>query len=318
MHLQSAFPTTLLCRLLDLSRSSFYYAAHPRADTALVPQLHHVSGTYPTYGILRLTEQVCRDYQVVNAKRVRRVARQMGLKPKTQRKTRYTTQSKHAFPHYPNLVMGLPITYPDQVGVGDITHVQLAFESVYLAILMDVFTRCIRSWHLSRSLDQTLTLTALQRALQTRCPKIHHSAQGLQYAAAGYGALLEAHHVQRSMAKAGAAWQNGYAERLIHTIKEEDDLEFDAMLSRILSWRAPGVALIDKGEFNRFTCDRLNLLRQLLNLFTILFVRQSDVQGQPMTQPIHHQMHFAAALTLGFILARTRPPPAWIAACGCR
>jgi transposase InsO family protein len=202
MNLRDAFPTTLLCQLLGLPRT--------------------VSGTYPTYGILRLTEQVRRDYQVVNPKRVRRVARQMGIQPKNRRKKRHTTQSHHAFPRYPNLVLGLPITYPDQVWVGDITHVQLALESVYLAILLDVFTRCIRGWHLSRSLDQTLTLTALRRALQLHCPAIHHSDQGLQYAATGYVELLEAHHVQLSMAEVGAAWQNGYAERLIRTIKEEE------------------------------------------------------------------------------------------------
>jgi transposase InsO family protein len=178
--LQGAFPTTLLCRLLDLARSSYYYPAHPRDDSTLQAQLRTVSGTYPTYGILRLTEQVRRDYQTVNPKRVRRVAREMGIQPKNKRKKRYTTQSQHAFPRYPNLVLGLPITYPDQVWVGDITYVQLALESVYLAILMDVCTRCIRGWQVSRSLDQTLTLTALQRALQSHCPEIHHSDQGLQ------------------------------------------------------------------------------------------------------------------------------------------
>jgi transposase InsO family protein len=222
MKLQDAFPTTLLCRLLDVPRSSFYYAAHPRDDAVLQEQLRQVSGTYPTYGILRLTEQVRRDFQAVNPKRVRRVARQMGLQPKNRRKKRYPTQSNHAFPRYPNLVLELPITHPDQVWVADITHVHLALESVYLAILMDVFTRCIRGWHLSRSLDQSLTLTALQCALQRHCPEIHHSDQGLQYAATGYVELLEAHHVKLSMAEAGAAWQNGYAERLIRTIKEEE------------------------------------------------------------------------------------------------
>jgi transposase InsO family protein len=222
MKLQATFPTALLCRLLDLPRSSYYYRGHPRDDTALQAQLLAVSGTYPTYGIPRLTAQVRRDYQPVNPKRVRRVARQMGLQPRNKRKKRHTTQSQHAFPRHPNLVLGLPITHPDQVWVCDITYVQLAQEAVYLAILMDVFTRCIRGWHLSRSLDQGLTLTALHGALQTHCPEIHHSDQGLQYAASGYVALLEAHHVQLSMAEVGAAWQNGYAERLIRTIKEEE------------------------------------------------------------------------------------------------
>ncbi len=222
MKLQNAFPTTLLCRLLNLPRSSYYYPAHPRDDTDLETQLRTVSGTYPTYGILRLTAQLRRDYQVVNEKRVRRVARHMGIQPTNKRKTRFTTQSHHAFPRYPNLVLGLSIRMPDQVWVGDITYGQLASESVYLAIRMDVFTRCIRGWHLSRSLDQSLPLTALRCALQTHCPTIHHSDQGLQYAATGYVELLEAHHVQLSMTDAGAAWQNGYAERLIRTIKEEE------------------------------------------------------------------------------------------------
>ena len=91
-----------------------------------------------------------------------------------------------------------------------------------LSVIMDVFTRCIRGWHLGRSLDQSLTLRALEQALAHHTPEIHHSDQGVQYAATAYTARLQAAGVQISMAKVGAAWQNGYAERLMRTIKEEE------------------------------------------------------------------------------------------------
>ena len=86
---------------------------------------------------------------------------------------------------------------------------------------MDVFTRAIRGWYLGRNLDQELTLTALRRALKDHCPEMHHSDQGVQYAATAYVETLDAHQIAISMAEVGAAWQNGYAERLIRTIKEE-------------------------------------------------------------------------------------------------
>lgn len=104
----------------------------------------------------------------------------------------------------------------------DITYVRLQAEFVYLAVLMDVYTRSIRGWHLARSLEQSLTLTALQRALTQATPAIHHSDQGVQYAAHSYVKLLRDAGIAISMAEIGQAWQNGYAERLIRTIKEEE------------------------------------------------------------------------------------------------
>ena len=100
--------------------------------------------------------------------------------------------------------------------------VRLLHDFVYLAVIMDVFTRNIRGWHLGRSLDQSLTLTALRRALAHRTPTIHHSDQGVQYAATAYTQMLQYAGVQISMADIGQAWQNGHAERLIRTIKEEE------------------------------------------------------------------------------------------------
>jgi putative transposase len=118
-------------------------------------------------------------------------------------------------------VQGLPIVRPDHVWVGDITYIRLQKEFVYLAVLMDVYTRAVRGWHLSRHLDQALTLTALRRALVQHRPDVHHPDQGVQYAATAYVQTLRALGVQISMATVGEATENGYAERLMRTIKEE-------------------------------------------------------------------------------------------------
>jgi transposase InsO family protein len=108
---------------------------------------------------------------------------------------------------------------PGEPGVADITYIRLRCEFVYLAIVMDVFTRIIRGWHLGRSLDHRLTQTALDKALAKVTSQIHHSDQGVQYAATDYVQTLHQAEVAVSMAEVGQAWQNGYAERVIRTIK---------------------------------------------------------------------------------------------------
>jgi putative transposase len=222
-HLSSRFAVEMLCRLVDLPRSSYYYEATPCDETTLHAHIRHVTGQFPTYGVRRVTAQLKREFQIqVNHKRVARVMREMGINRKTRRKKRKTTQSRHAFPRYPNLLKELMVERPNQVWVSDITYIHLARGDVYLAVLMDLFTRCIRGWYLSRSLEQALTLRALDRALQTGCPEIHHSDQGVQYASPTYVQVLQAHQIQISMAEVGEATQNAHAERLMRTIKEEE------------------------------------------------------------------------------------------------
>ena len=149
--------------------------------------------------------------------------RLMDIQAQIKRKKRRTTNSEHDFPRFPNLVLDLEIVRPEQVWVCDITYIRLHYGFVYLAVIMDVFTRGIRGWHLGRNLDHTLTLVALQRALvKYPAPEIHHSDQGVQYAATAYTQVLQDAQVQISMADQGEAWQNGYAERLMRTIKEEE------------------------------------------------------------------------------------------------
>jgi transposase InsO family protein len=220
---ERGYPIHLLCEVLNYPRSSYYYGTHPRDDSRLRATIRQVQGRWPTYGYRRITQQLRREGTRVNSKRVRRLRRLMDLQAKIKAKKRRTTNSAHDFPRYPNLVQDLTVTHPDHVWVADITWIHLWREDVYLAVLMDVFTRSIRGWQLSRGLDHTLTGTALFRALRRHTPpQIHHSDQGVQYAAAEYTDLLRQHGVQISMADVGEAWQNGYAERLIRTIKEEE------------------------------------------------------------------------------------------------
>lgn len=225
LHQQHAYPVAALCRLLDVPRSRYYYVPAPPSDEMVRQAIEAVAATYPTYGSRRIAAQLRRaPYNLtVNRKQAQRIMRELGLLRPVKRRTRRTTNSQHPWPRYRNLVLGRQVTQPDEVWVADITYVKLQTEFVYLAVVMDLFTRMIRGWQLSRWLDQSLTLEALQRALaHSGPPQIHHSDQGMQYAAYAYVAQLEASQIKISMAEVGAAWQNGYAERIIRTIKEEE------------------------------------------------------------------------------------------------
>lgn len=213
---------TTICAVLELPRSSFYHQATEKDDATLRVSIQDLAAHYPTYGYRRITALLQRSGWMVNHKRIQRLMAEMGLqRPQKRRKTR-TTDSQHGFGRYPNLVKDLAAAHPEHLWVADITYVRLHREFVYLAVIMDVFTRAVRGWHLSRSLDRTLTLTALQRALAERVPDIHHSDQGWQYACDDYTALLQQHHIQISMAAVGKPEENGYAERLMRTIREEE------------------------------------------------------------------------------------------------
>jgi putative transposase len=224
MTLCQRYPARLVCRLLDYPRSQLYRPPRPPADDEadLRAAVQRLAGQWPTYGYRRLTALLRREGRRTNSKRVRRVMTALGIQGRRSVRRRRTTDSNHAFPRYPNRVDGLAIVRPDQVWVADITYVRLRDEFVYLAVLMDVFTRSIRGWHLGRGLDQELTLSALDRALAERVPEIHHSDQGVQYAATDYVRRLQRYHVVVSMAAIGEPRQNGYAERLMRTIKEEE------------------------------------------------------------------------------------------------
>ena len=243
MKLQADYPIKLLCDLLALPRSSWYFRATERNEAPLQRAVEQVIEQFPTYGSRRVTHQLRRDnaeFKTIGRKRVRRVLGEMSLKVRRRSVKKQTTDSRHAFPRYPNLVKELDIVRPDQVWVADITYVRLGDGSfVYLAILMDVFTRIIRGWALSRGLGVELTLAALERALCKARPEIHHSDQGVQYAATDYVAVLKKRNIEISMAAVGHAEENGFAERVIRTIKEEEvDLnEYPNLISAKLHLR---------------------------------------------------------------------------------
>jgi putative transposase len=221
-QLKHEYSTRFLCETLDMHRSALYHQPRLSEDQPVREALRELAGQWPTYGYRRLTVMLHRQGHPVNAKRVRRLMHEMGLSGEAPARRPRTTDSDHAFPRYPNLVEGLEVTRPEQVWVADITYIRLRKEFVYLAVLMDVFTRCIRGWHLGRSLEQELTVTALKGAFQRGRPEIHHSDQGVQYAAMAYVELLTAAGSQISMASVGEPKENGYAERLMRTIKEEE------------------------------------------------------------------------------------------------
>ena len=222
-RLAGEYPVRWLCRLFDCPRAGLYrIPAVPGDEAKLRAAVERAAGAWPTYGYRRVTAMLRRSGWSVNAKRVRRVMRELGLAAEPPTRRVRTTDSNHPFPRYPNLVAALTVTQPDQVWVADITYVRVHAEFVYLAVLMDVFTRVIRGWELSRSLDQGLTLAALRRAVRRGRPGIHHSDQGVQYAATAYVEQLTSVGAAISMATAGVPEENGYAERLMRTIKEEE------------------------------------------------------------------------------------------------
>jgi transposase InsO family protein len=221
MAQKGAFSQTLLCAVIGLPRSSLYYRAQPADDLALRSALEAVALEYPRYGYRRITAELQRQGWRVNHKHVLRLMREENLLVQVQRFCR-TTFSQHPYGRYPNLVQQLAIVRPDQVWCGDITYIRLRREFIYLAVLMDIFTRSIRGWVLGRDLTEELPKAALRRALDSHRPEIHHSDQGVQYAAHGYIGLLEAAGVQVSMAAQGQPTQNAYAERLMHTSKDEE------------------------------------------------------------------------------------------------
>ena len=218
-----------LCILLGLAQSSYYHHGpgyiDATGDQPILQALTQLAGRYPTYGYRRLSILLRRErrFAHVNPKRVRRLLNSAGIQAQKAPRRFVTTDSRHGFRRHPNLVLGLTVERPNQVWCCDLTYVILSSgEVVYLAIVLDVFTRCIRGWALGTDLTHALTMQALKRALRHGVCEIHHSDQGVQYATPLYTQWLEARGVQLSMSAPGQAWQNGHAERWMRTLKEEE------------------------------------------------------------------------------------------------
>lgn len=222
MKLSADFPVSMVCNALGLPRSSFYYRSQRANEVEVRTAIKQEAETWPRYGYRRITQELRRKGWRINEKRVRRLMQEMSLQVKKKRSGKCTTNSRHEFGRFPNLIRDRMIEKPDQVWAADVTYVRLKWEYVYLAVIMDLFTRGIRGWHLSHRLDHSLTLTALKKAMASSKPEIHHSDQGVQYAATRYVRLLKDAGIQISMSDVGQPTQNPHVERLIRTIKEEE------------------------------------------------------------------------------------------------
>lgn len=220
---------TVLCRTVGLSRATFYRYCKPiispeAVETDLREAIQQIALEFSCYGYRRITAQLTRQGFAVNHKRVLRLMREDNLLCLRKKRFIKTTDSEHGLPIYQNLAAKLTVNGLDQLWVADITYIRLASEFVYLAVILDAFSRRVVGWHLSRRLDAGLTVAALQMALEARNPNVglvHHSDRGVQYAAAEYTDLLKVRSIQISMSRVGNPYDNAKAESFMKTLKYE-------------------------------------------------------------------------------------------------
>ena len=216
-----------LCRTLSIGRSSYYRGRHgrPDPDLELRDRIHKLSLSWPAYGYRPMTKALQRMGYVVNHKRVLRLMREDNLLALRRRAFVSTTDSNHDRAVYANLVPGLAVTGINQLWVADITYIRLVREWVYLAVILDAFSRRCIGWAMDRTLEASLTLDALNSALASRpAPEglVHHSDRGVQYASKAYVDALENAGIRISMSRLGNPYDNAQAERFIRTLKYEE------------------------------------------------------------------------------------------------
>ena len=218
-----------MCALAKVSRAGFYRhpprPPKPDRDMALRDALQRVALEFPSYGWPRMTRELVRRGWAVNHKRVYRLMRLDNLLCLRKRKFVVTTDSDHGLSVYPNLARTLVMTGLDQLWVADLTYIRLELEFVYLAVILDAFSRRVIGWALDRELSTELTLQALEMALAERRPApglVHHSDRGVQYASHNYTELLQAHGIQISMSRKANPWDNAACESFIKTLKYEE------------------------------------------------------------------------------------------------
>ena len=220
-----------LCRLAGLPRATYYRHLAQRGDEAdeceLRDAIQRICLRHRFYGYRRVTATLRRQGMVVNAKKVQRLMREDNLL--AQRKAPFLKPPAgrpSAFLIVPNLVRGLAPSAPDQIWVADITYVHLARAFVYLAVILDAFSRKAVGWALENTLDASLAVAALETALDTRKPQpgslIHHSDRGVQYASSAYRQRLAEYDITISMSRPGNPFDNAKAESFMKTLKTEE------------------------------------------------------------------------------------------------
>lgn len=209
---------------MDLPRSSFYAASDLAAEDPLISVIRSITETYRNYGYRRVTAELRNRGLVVNSKKVRRIMRENGLNPKRKRRYVVTTDSSHDRPIYPNAAKGFEVHGPDQLWVGDITYVAIKTGFVYLAVILDAWSRKVVGYGLGRNIDVRLAAAALNAAIAARRPLpgcVFHTDRGAQYAASRHRRILKSHGFFGSMSRRGNPYDNAQAESFMKTLKVE-------------------------------------------------------------------------------------------------
>ena len=216
---------------MGLARSTYYYRSRQvsmeakKEEADLRDRIEQIVVEFARYGYRRVTYQLRREGWKVNHKRVARMMREQSLQCQVKRRWVKTTDSEHGYRIYPNLLKGLAVRKRNQVWVADITYIRMLTGFLYLAVVLDLFSRKVIGWALSEQIDAELTLAGLRMALEERgvvkgC--IHHSDRGVQYACHAYVAELEAAGMRISMARKGNPYDNATAESFMKTLKYEE------------------------------------------------------------------------------------------------
>ena len=227
----SPLPISVTCKTLNISKSSFY--SHKKSfqkevkDILLRNRIKEIALEFPKYGYRRIYYQLQRENIICNKKRILKIMHEEKIVIKQKKRNPITTQSNHGFQKPQNLIKGIDVIAINQVFVADITYIHLESEFVYLALLMDLYSRRIVGWELSRDINTQLTLSALNRAIMLRGEEnvkgcIHHSDNGVQYASGLYVETLKELGMLPSMGEVGNSYDNAHAESLNKTIKNEE------------------------------------------------------------------------------------------------
>ena len=218
-----------LCEMTGLNRAGYYRWRTPPPEFPVEMELRDamqkIALEFPCYGYRRITAETQRRGFAVNHKRVLRLMRQDNLLAIRHKSFVVTTDSRHELPVYPNLARKILPTAINQLWVADITYIRLRKEFVYLAVLLDAFSRRVIGWALGRTLETELALSALRMALRQRQPGpglVHHSDRGIQYASQDYTALLKLHGIDISMSRRGNPYDNAACESFMKTLKYEE------------------------------------------------------------------------------------------------
>ena len=218
-----------MCEAAGYSRAGYYRFQHPEKlpaeDMQLREEMQKIAVEWPSYGSRRMVRELRDRGWKVNRKRVQRLMREDNLLCVAKRKFVVTTDSAHGLKVYPNLAASMVLTDVDQLWISDITYIRLEEEFVYLAVILDAYSRRVIGWHLGEGLDSSLTLTALRMALRERTVQpglVHHSDRGVQYASGDYTGLLEENGIQVSMSRKGNPWDNAACESFMKTLKYEE------------------------------------------------------------------------------------------------